>query len=162
MRVQTLRGARTWANSINDVAAKSNALKKIDTAIANAEANAAVAASTSRALGAFGASTYMIGGTFGIIGIGDGVDSGQIDGGDLQPVLETLFTQSREFLEKIGRMAAGHAEEGDDYNLLPGQQGSSGIYPFENPIAYFYSDVSQAPLQVTGTLRTLIGAADFS
>jgi len=52
--------------------------------------------------------------------IGDGADPGQIDGGDLEPVLESLFTQSREFLEKMGRMAAGHAEEGDDYNLLPG------------------------------------------
>lgn len=67
---QTLRGARTWANNINDATAKINALKKIDTAIANAEANAAVAASTTKALGAFGASTYMIGGTFGIIDIG--------------------------------------------------------------------------------------------
>ncbi|KAK3048424.1 hypothetical protein LTR09_010255 [Extremus antarcticus] len=117
---QTLRGVRTWANNINDATAKINALKKIDTAIANAEANAAVAASTTKALGAFGASTYIIGGTFGIIDIGDGADPGQIDGGDLEPVLESLFTQSREFLEKMGRMAAGHAEEGDDYNLLPG------------------------------------------
>lgn len=64
------------ANNINDPATKSATLAKLDTAIANAEANAAKAVanpnSATKALGTLGAATYFVGGTFGVIGIGQG------------------------------------------------------------------------------------------
>ncbi|KAK3048608.1 hypothetical protein LTR09_010103 [Extremus antarcticus] len=131
--IKLVKGARNQANQISDAATKATVLSKLDAA----EANALTAASAGSAAGNFGASTYMIGGTFNAIDLS--VED-EIEGADLAPVLSALVTTSQVYLAKMGRLAAGHANEGEDYNDLPGQQGSSGIYPNENAIAYFYSD----------------------
>lgn len=60
-----VKGARNQANQISDAATKATVLSKLDAA----EANALTAASAGSAAGNFGASTYMIGGTFNAIGL---------------------------------------------------------------------------------------------
>ena len=58
-------------------------------------------------------------------------------------MLRRIFSNARIYLEQLGRLAAGHVDPslGDDYNLLPGQEGVDGPLPVpENPIAQFFHD----------------------
>ncbi|KAK3051184.1 hypothetical protein LTR09_007580 [Extremus antarcticus] len=132
-------------------------LDSLDARIANAQTRADEIAASGASLGTFGAATYFIGGTFGIVGLGyDPETDGQIIGGDLEPALRSLFQQGRDYLESVGRMAAGHAVDGTDYNLLPGQRGGAEYWE-ENAIAYFYNDgrmlLSEADTTFNDTIK---------
>ena len=99
-----------------------------------------------------GSSTYMVGGIFGVVGIGSEDPSGEVEASDLEPKLKDIFTNARTYLEQLGRLATGRADpsKGDDYNFLPGQAGINGPYPEENnAIAQFFHDGNM-----------LLGAAD--
>lgn len=96
-----------------------------------------------RSTATLGASTYLVGGIFGVVGIGSEDAFGEVEAGDLEPMLKEIFTNARGYLEQLGRLAAGRADpsKGDDYNFLPGQNGINGAYPVEsNPIAQFFHD----------------------
>lgn len=70
--------------------------------------------------------------------------------GDLAPTLKEIFSNGRDYLKQLGRLATGRADEDsdDDYAYLPGQEGAAG-YPVENDIAMFFHDGGM-----------LVGAAD--
>lgn len=88
---------------------------------------------------ALGTSTYMVGGIFGVVGIGSEDAFGQVESGDLEPVLKDIFSNARSYLEQLGRLGAGHADpdQGDDYAQLPGQDSVDGAYPVDNHIAKY-------------------------
>lgn len=138
---QVLQAGKRWASNINDEATKAATLARLDTAIVNAEKIGENANSAVKAAGTLGASTYFVGGAFGLIGLG--VDpavrfelrstpkrqiltclrlqtDGQITGDDLETDLRNIFLQASTWLNQTGLMAAGHASEDTDYSLLPG------------------------------------------
>lgn len=62
---------------------------------------------------------------------------------DLVDVPRRIFENGRKYLEQLGRLGAGQAHPalGDDYSLLPGQDGVNGPYTVpHNAIAQFYHD----------------------
>ncbi|KAK3720009.1 hypothetical protein LTR37_004132 [Vermiconidia calcicola] len=122
---------------------KDNLQQRLDSSIASAQAMADKFSATWGATTAtLGSSTYMVGGIFGVVGIGSEDAFGEVEAGDLEPALRGIFTNARSYLEQTGRLATGRADpgKGDDYEFLPGQEGVSGNYPNENPIALFYHD----------------------
>lgn len=79
----------------------------------------------------------MVGGIFNSVGIGSEDAFGEVESGDLEPVLKEIFQNARGYLEQLGRLATGRADsdKGDDYAMLPGQDGLNGPYAVENDIA---------------------------
>ncbi|KAK3708408.1 hypothetical protein LTR37_011504 [Vermiconidia calcicola] len=139
-RLGVLNAQRTRTqNNWFDGPEKTERLAKIDTAITNAQKIGDKTTATQKQLGVLGSSTYFMGGTFGIIGIGESHDPGTITGDDLETDLRNLFIQASTYLNETGLMAAGHAAADTDYALLPGQQ-DEALYFEDNAIANFYSN----------------------
>lgn len=102
--------------------------------------------------GALGASTYLVGGVFGVAGIGSESEFGQVTPADLEGKLRAMFNNTRTNLDQMGQLVLGRADlsNGGEYNFLPGQAGAGGEYPYkDNAIANFFDDGNM-----------LLGAAD--
>lgn len=100
------------------------------------------AAGASKATAALSSSTYLVGGVFGVVGIGSEDAFGEVTEGDLEPMLKGIFTETRGYLEQLGRLATGRRDppKGDEYSFLPGQNPIDGDYPVNNDIAKFFHD----------------------
>lgn len=85
-----------------------------------------------------GASIYLLGSTFSTINAANSAE-GQVSRNDLESALKQLFTDARERLKAMGRLALGR-DAGADYSALPSQEGVAGGLG-ENP----YSQYSTAP-----------------
>lgn len=69
---------------------------------------------------------YLVGSTFGqVSSIVNPSEEGQVEPIDLAPVLSDIFTTVTGDLEQLGRLATGRANEGEDYEWLPGQKGGT-------------------------------------
>lgn len=91
-----------------------------------------------RGAGAMGASVYLLGSTFSTINAANNPE-GQVPRNDLESSLKQLFTDARERLKAMGRLALGR-DTGADYSALPHQEGVAGGLG-DNP----YSEYSSAP-----------------
>lgn len=97
--------------------ARADALK------ASAEKRADKMGKGGRGAGAAGGSTYLLGSTFSTISATSDAEN-QVEMGDLTEGLKELFTQARERLDLMGKLALG---QGGDYSQLPHEVGTGGI-----------------------------------
>lgn len=90
---------------------------------ASAEKRADKVAKGGRGSGAAGGSTYLLGSTFSTISAASDAEN-QVQMGELTEGLRELFTQARERLDLMGKLALG---QGGDYSQLPHEVGTGGI-----------------------------------
>lgn len=95
-------GLINQANARKQLAGKANAEKLLAASQAKAEA----ASKYGRGAGAMGGSTYLLGSTFGLISAATEPDN-QVPAGLLEENLKTMFSDARDRLVEIGKLATG-------------------------------------------------------